>query len=103
MAAVKYTVVVGTPMLVGGGIENAAAIMAIHVPATGGTLTVSGALDQAGATNKVDLQMMPFGSSTAVSSANAAGAWRVDVAGIDRVYLSSASADTVVWVNHVNG
>ncbi len=104
MAGKSYSLTAGTSALVGGGIENAATIMALHITAlSGATVTVSGNCDGAGLTNDVDLIMRPFGSDTGVASATAVGAWRIDVAGLDQVYVSCAGGTCTFFVNNVNG
>lgn len=50
-----------------------------------GTAAVYGSMD--GGTTKVALLLVPWDSTTTATSFSAAGAWRVDLSGVPRVYL----------------
>lgn len=88
--------------LIGGTADEIATILCIQITALagGGTVKVQGSMDN---TTKVDLQMMPWGSSTGVASATAAGGFRVDVAGIPFVFLDNVTGTASVYWKFVNG
>lgn len=87
--------------MIGGGVDETATILCIQITAlSGATVKVQGSHD---GTTKVDLQMMPWGSSTGAGSATGTGGWRCDVAGIPFVYLDCAAGTATVYYRFVNG
>lgn len=102
MAAAPASMTAGQNLMVGGGVDEIATIMTLQITAlSGATVKVQGSMD--GGTTKVDLQMMPWGSSTGVSSATATGGFRCDVAGIPNVYLDCAAGTATISYRFVNG
>lgn len=95
------TFAAGENKQIGGGADEIATILCLQITAlSGATVKVQGSHD---ASTKVDLQMMPWGSSTGVASATAVGGFRCDVAGIPFVYIDCAAGTATVYHRYVNG
>lgn len=86
ISAFKKVLAVTTPIELTNGSDALASQMAIQVPTvSAGSFSIKGSND--GGVTLVALLMVPWGSATPVTSASAAGGWRVDLSGIERCYF----------------
>ena len=102
MAKDPANMTAGTNQEIGGGVDETANILCLQITAlSGATVKVQGSMN--GGSTKVDLLMMPWGSSTGVASATGVGGFRCDVAGIPNVYLDCAGGTATIYHRIVNG
>lgn len=102
MAKDPAVMTAGTSTQIGGGVDETANILCLQITAlSGATVKVQGSMD--GGSTKVDLQMMPWGSSTGAGSATATGGFRCDIAGIPFVYLDCAAGTATIYHRIVTG
>lgn len=98
----KAITAVTTPVELSNGSDALASQMLVQVVGTisAGTFSMKGSND--GGTTLFTLLMVPTNSATPVTAPTAAGAWRVDLSGVERCYIvpdgSFAPVDATVKV-----